>query len=91
MIDYQGEYKKKLQENILLVRDQIDNADFKLKIENHSEKFGREYDDVRNKILSDDMYAEIFAKDPAKQNIYEKLAASYIESIEFVENFRNLL
>ena len=36
------------------------------------------------------MYAEFFAKDPAKQNIYEKLAANYISKIKDVKDFRNL-
>ena len=73
-IDYQKEYKKQLQNNILMVRDEIDNDDFVLKITNHAEKFDREYSEIRSKILTDDMYAEIFAKDPAKQNIYVKLS-----------------
>lgn len=37
-IDYQKEYKKQLQSNILMVRDEIDNDDFVLKIKNHAEK-----------------------------------------------------
>lgn len=89
-IDYQLEYRKQLQINISLVRNEIDNPDFVLKITNHAEKFGREYDEVKSKIMTDDMYAEWFAKDPAKQNIYEKLAASYISGIEDVVDFRNL-
>jgi hypothetical protein len=89
-IDYQSEYKKQLQKNISLVRSEIDNTDFVLKITNHAEKFGREYDEVKSKIMTDDMYAEWFAKDPAKQNIYEKLAADYISKIDGIENFRNL-
>ncbi len=89
-IDYQLEYRKQLQRNISLVRNEIDNPDFVLKITNHAEKFGREYDEVKSKIMTDDMYAEWFAKDPAKQNIYEKLAASYISGIEDVVDFRNL-
>jgi len=36
------------------------------------------------------MYAEIFAKDPAKQNIYEKTAAKYLSSVDYIENFENL-
>ena len=63
-IDYQGEYKKQLQSNILLVREQIDNEDFVLKITNHAIKYDREYSEVKSKILTDDMYAEIFVKDP---------------------------
>jgi hypothetical protein len=89
-IDYQLEYRKQLQRNISLVRNEIDNPDFVLKITNHAEKFGREYDEVKSKIMTDDMYAEWFAKDPAKQNIYEKLAASYVSGIEDVVDFRNL-
>ena len=89
-INYQSEYKKQLQINISLVRNEIDNPDFKLKITNHADKFGRDIDEVKAKIMTDDMYAEWFAKDPAKQNIYEKMAASYISSIEGVSNFRNL-
>lgn len=90
IIDYQGEYKKQLQRNISLVRSEIENSDFVLKITNHAEKFGRSFDEVKEKIMSDDMYAEIFAKDPSKQNIYEKLAAKYISDLDIVSNFRNL-
>lgn len=90
VIDYQGEYKKQLQRNISLVRSEIENSDFVLKITNHAEKFGRSFDEVKEKIMIDDMYAEIFAKDPSKQNIYEKLAAKYISDLDIVSNFRNL-
>lgn len=47
-IDYQGEYKKQLQSNILLVREQIDNEDFVLKITNHAIKYDREYSEVKS-------------------------------------------
>lgn len=89
-INYQSEYKKQLQKNISLVRKEIDNNDFILKITNHADKFGHDFEEVKNKIMTDDMYAEMFAKDPAKQNIYEKLAAEYISNIDGVENFKNL-
>lgn len=78
VIDYQVEYRKQLQKNISLVRSEINNSDFVLKIKNHAEKFDRDFNEVKNKIMNDDMYAEFFAKDPSKQNIYEKLAAKYI-------------
>lgn len=90
VIDYQGEYKKQLQRNISLVRLEIEKSDFVLKITNHAEKFGRSFDEVKEKIMNDDMYAEIFAKEPSKQNIYEKLAAKYISDLDIVSNFRNL-
>jgi len=89
-IDYQLEFKKKLYNNILLVRNEIDNPDYVFKIKNHAEKYGEEYDDVKYKIMTDDMYTKIFAKDPAKQNIYENLAAEFISKLNGVENFKKI-
>jgi predicted P-loop ATPase len=89
-IDYRGKFKAQLQENILKVRDEIDNPDFVFKITNHADKYDRDFNEVRSKILTDDFFAETFAKDPAKQNIYEKLAAEYVSSIECVNDFKNL-
>jgi len=90
VIDYQSEYKKQLQINISLVRKDINNKDFTLKIKNHADKYNRDFQEIKDKILIDDMYAEIFAKDPSKQNIYENLAAKYISKLEHVSNFNNL-
>jgi hypothetical protein len=90
VINYQEEYNKQLKINISKVRNEINNDDFVLKITNHAEKFGRDYNEVKDKIMSDDMYAEIFSKDPAKQNLYEKLAANYIKGLEHVKDFKNL-
>jgi uncharacterized protein (UPF0147 family) len=90
VINYQEEYQKELKKNISLVRNKIGNADFVLKITNHAKKFSRNFKEVKDKIMNDDMYAEIFAKDPSKQNIYEKLAAKYISSLDEVSNFKNL-
>lgn len=64
-IDYQSEYRKQLQKNISLVREEIENPDFTLKLTNHAEKFSRDFNEVKSKIMTDDMYAEWFAKDPA--------------------------
>lgn len=88
--DYQIEYKKQLKENILNVRKQINNHDFVIKIKNHAEKYNREVEEVKLKIMEDDMFAEIFAKDPTKQNIYENLAAKYIKNLPIVKEFRKL-
>ena len=88
--NFQEEFNQKLKENISLVRKQINNKDFVLKIGNHAKKFNRTFEQVKQKILEDDMYAEFFAKDPAKQNIYEKLVANYINGLLNVEDFKNL-
>jgi len=42
-IDYQLEYRKQLQKNISLVRSEIENPDFVLKLTNHAEKFSRDF------------------------------------------------
>ena len=89
-LDYQLEYKKQLKKNISLVRKEINKEDFILKIQNHAIKFERSFEEIKEKIMIDDMYAEIFAKDPAKQNIYEKTAAKYLSSVDYIENFENL-
>lgn len=47
-IDYQLEYRKQLQRNISLVRSEIDNTDFVLKITNHANCKGL----FRKKILN---------------------------------------
>lgn len=88
--NFEKEYKNQLKKNILLVRKEINNKDFIKKITNHAKKFDRTFEEVKEKILNDDMYAEFFVKDPSKQNIYEKLVAKYISSLENVSEFKNL-
>jgi hypothetical protein len=90
VINYQGEFNKQLNVNISLVRDCIDDGDYVLKIKNHAERYNRTTKEIRDKIMTDDMYAEIFAKDPGKQNIFEKLASQYISELDLVSDFVNL-
>ena len=90
VINYQGEFNKQLNVNISLVRDCIDDVDYVLKIKNHAERYNRTTKEIRDKIMTDDMYAEIFAKDPGKQNIFEKLASQYISELDLVLDFVNL-
>ena len=89
-VDFQLHYKEQLKKNISRVRGEIKNRDFQLKIQNWSEKYGFEKEEVENKILQDDMFVANFAKDPSKQNIYEKLAVQFIKSIPFISKFVNL-
>jgi predicted phosphodiesterase len=89
-IDYQSEFKKKLKENISLVRGEIDSDQTKEKISNHAQKFDRTSEEIRDEILRNDLFAEFFAKDPAKQNIFEKTAANYLKQIPSIKNFKNL-
>jgi len=50
----------------------------KIKINRWAKKFSFLEKDVRSKILSDSMFACIFAKDPKKMNFYEKMASEYL-------------
>ena len=60
------------------------------KISNWANKFEYTFDEVRGKILEDEMFQCVFIKEPSRQNLYEKLAGKYIESLEIVENFKFL-
>jgi hypothetical protein len=61
-----------------------------VKISNWAGKFGYSFEEVKQKILNDEMFRCIFAKDPAKQNLYQNLASSFIKSLDLVQNFKVL-
>lgn len=89
IVNYDFEYKEQLKKNISLVREDIESASSVLKIKNFCEKYNYSYESVVEKILGDDMFAVFFAKEPSKQNIYEKIAAKYVESLDSVSSFEN--
>ena len=62
--------------NIKELRNDIDKQWVKEKIENHILKFKGlfTYDEIKKEILSSNLVASMFCKDPSKQNISEKLA-----------------
>lgn len=76
--DYEIKYKLALQENKARIQQEINSPATLLKIKNWAEKFGYEIEVVKQKILTDEMFATFFIKDPAKQNIYEKTAVDYL-------------
>ena len=89
IVNYDFEYKEQLKKNISLVREDIESVSSVLKIKNFCEKYNYSYESVVEKILGDDMFAVFFAKEPSKQNIYEKIAAKYVSSLESVSGFEN--
>jgi len=66
------------------------NKDMMQKIHTFCERSGFDFDDVVKKINSDAMFASTFATDPAKQNLFEKLAREYIQGIDFISDFKKL-
>lgn len=70
-------------DSIKQIRNDINrnDKDIQNKIKNFIIRFDNifSYDDIVNKILTDDIVAACFAKDPVKQNISEKLCSDYIK------------
>ena len=60
------------------------------KIDNFCERFDVEKEQVIKEIKASTVVAAFFAKDPSKQNIYEKAAAEYIGRMSGVADFQNL-
>ncbi len=89
-MNYQQEYRKWIKANVSKVLSQIDDKNMKIKIENWANKFGYSFDTIKKKISKDEIFRCIFAKDPAKQNIYENLASKYISSLDDVQLFQKL-
>ncbi len=91
-IDYDTVYKEALDSNIKAVREEVldGNKEMIIKMQNYAEKFNIPYKFLVHRILQDNLFANNFAKDPAKQSIHQKTAAAYIESIIDVVNFIQL-
>lgn len=78
------EQKKRDQRtvNLNLVRQEINKSWVKTKINNFLNRFlGFTYEEVRQKILTDDVVAALFAKDPGRQNISEIAAADFLKLV----------
>jgi hypothetical protein len=89
-MDYKKEYEKVLLKNINNVLNELETKNMTLKISNWANKYQYSFNIVKNKILEDEMFRCVFAKDPAKQNLYQTLAATYISSFKNVVNFKTL-
>lgn len=87
---------RKLQarlENIETVRKEVDKAWVKTKISNHVARFGGllTEESLREAILENDIVASLFAKDPSKQNITEKLVAEVLDLKKLPASGRNCI
>ena len=71
---------KARKKNIEEIRRDIDKSWVKEKIKNHMTAFEGlfTYDEIKQQILSNDLVASKFCKDPSKQNISENLAAKVL-------------
>lgn len=79
--------------NLQILRDEINYDWVKTKIVNHLERHSYlniSFDEIKNLIMTNDLIASFFIKDPSKQNISEKMFADIVSSIDGVENFEDL-
>lgn len=69
-------FVKARQENVEAVRREIDASWVKEKIDNYVSNWGGLFtaEEIKQKIITDELCASFFAKDPKKQNIPEKEA-----------------
>ena len=86
-MNYKTAYQEQLQKNLQNVLKELETKDMQLKIVNWANKFGYSFDIIKKKIVDDKIFRCVFAKDPAKQNLYQSIASKYINSLEIVKNF----
>jgi hypothetical protein len=89
-LNYEEEYKKQIKINLLKVLDELKTSQMQIKIHNFADKFGYSHNEIEEKIVNDEIFRCVFSKDPSKQNLYQTLAATFIESLPMVENFEIL-
>ena len=90
MLDYKKLYKKALKENIKTFWGHIDSKSTQIKINNFAKKFELKPEEVKDKILHDEVFALSFVKDPGRQSIHEKVAEQYISHMQNVKLIKNL-
>ena len=66
--------------NLTLVRKEINSSWVKTKINNFIKRMGGifTYKEIYNEILTNDIVAAMFAKEPGRQNISENLVQAYL-------------
>jgi len=90
MINWKKAFKEKIKENLLECERKLNSKEYQDKIKKWCDKFDFKFDEIFDKAKSDSYFRAFFAKDPKKQNIYEKILANYISSFPFISNFKKL-
>ena len=90
--DYETAIKRQRDENAADVLSQLDEGDAQLavKISNFCQRWGFRRDEVHDEIRRSHVVRCFFAKDPEKQGLHEKVAASFVENIPGVSSFHLL-
>lgn len=81
-INYDKAFKDQMILSLKEVRKSTNEEWLKLKVRNFVEKHGiSSFDELMQKIKSDDVVAAFFAKDPSKQGLHENTAHKFLEEI----------
>lgn len=85
--------KKARIQNIEEVRKDISKPWVQTKIEKHIERFGGIFsrEDIEQEIMSSDLTASMFAKDPSKQNIVENLIQNLTDLRKYPASGKNCI
>lgn len=75
-------------ENIEEIRDNPNSR--KDYIRKYADRTGQSFELVWYKCCTDDSYITHFAKDPRRQNVYENIAAKWIQNIPGISDFKKL-
>ena len=91
MLDYEEIKFLEIKKNLNYCASNFRDKDFAIKIKKYCQKFGIKEEDIIKRLKAKDLITlSIFAKDPNKQNFYEKTAAKYIKNINGVYHFISL-
>ncbi|RHZ36118.1 hypothetical protein [endosymbiont GvMRE of Glomus versiforme] len=90
MIDWEKALQEQVKKNLLECEKKLDNKEYRTKIEKWCRKFGFDFATIFAKAKGYQYFRAFFAKDPKKQNIYEKILTEHITSFPFVSNFQKL-
>ena len=85
---YKEEYKNAVKKNTKEVLANIESKEMAEKISNWANKFEYSFEEIKKKILTDEIFACIFIKEPSRQNLYQKLASQYISSLPKIVDFK---
>ena len=88
--DYKESYKRAFQRNRDLVLAELRQGKLEEKIERFSILHGFTPNEISRCLETCPPFRATFAKNPNKQNFYEKKAAKFIDNLQGVENFINL-
>lgn len=84
---------RRREENMYILRDEIDLPWVRTKISNHLERHPHlklTSKEVRDRILKDDLIASFFIKDPGRQNVSEQAMIDVLKSIKIISNASSL-